>query len=66
MGGEIVRTSEGEWAATGECAHCEHHPQHQGCNLLGNEQIAGENGAGEDFRFRNSLSSLFCFVLFGL
>lgn len=54
--GEIALTSEEEWAATGECAHCERHPQR-------NEQIAGGDWNGEDFSFEDYLFSvLFCVV----
>jgi len=56
-------TFEGQWAATGESAHCERHPQHQGCNSQGNDQIAGEEWNGEDFSFEDSLS-LLCSVWF--
>jgi len=65
MDGEIARTSasEGEWAATGERAHCERHPQHQGCNSQGNEHIAGENGAATISVSRTDVSSVsFCVV----
>lgn len=61
MDGEIARTFEGEWAVAGECAHRERHPQHQGCKLQGNEQIAGGEWNGEDFSFKNYLLC-FCFV----